>query len=690
MGFLNNPLSKQKTAIWRTEDMPASVLEDMAKVSPPQARRGPRRTSIAPPRRGGLDAEEHDTIIMEHLSGARDAFEDASAFMLDDVMKSTLSDVQKTSRFFRGFSDADIDAMFPFLTHFPYHDGDLLAQEGEPATWCGILLTGEIEAVEDPEQGGIVRVLKPGTIVGEMSLFRGGARYCDLVGRGNGALAALLFDDLPALYAAAPLVAHRLVSCFGRSATCKLVQPHPLPGGPALAVDSLSTSPGAAATMLAAAAGGGSVSKKRGLLTAADPSMRLRVVSQALQRRGLTEEDSAELLKIMVVEDVSPNQVIMQESRALNHVGVVLQGSVVEGEVSKGAGELVGAWFALSGHPVHLRVVSGSQGASIGCIALDRIGELATSHGELALKTLRAIGIGATAQAEERGEDDAASVATSLGAKMTEVLYRNKIKDVEAKASVMQDEAGRALHDKQRNAILLKKVQRAHTDLASKMTNMQEQLEAMRAEKEKVERVVRAKDQEIAALNSTADGLRHQLQMSQDEKALNEEMMSLRDKTAAKDVIIGELRDSLEKMKTEREELRESFAADFRQLQEQSAELHNKTVTQFRWRCFILLILLDRKRRVERRVKTRNKVVEWLSGKQTADAALSLEAVRGELNDTKSQLREMSAESSALREAAAEIAQAKAHLEQQQALVRTTREALGRDEQLEGAARAAE
>ena len=39
-----------------------------------------------------------------------------------------------------------------------------------------------------------------------------------------------------------------------------------------------------------------------------------------------------------------------------------------------------------------------------------------------------------------------------MGTKMAEVLFRNKIKDVEAKAQV-QEERDKALHDKKRNAI---------------------------------------------------------------------------------------------------------------------------------------------------------------------------------------------------------------------------------------------
>ena len=43
-----------------------------------------------------------------------------------------------------------------------------------------------------------------------------------------------------------------------------------------------------------------------------------------------------------------------------------------------------------------------------------------------------------------------------------------------------------------------------------------------------------------------------------------------------------------------------------RTLQAESAALHHKTVTQFRWRIFILLMILDRKRHVERKLRVRS------------------------------------------------------------------------------------
>ena len=683
--FLSHPLLNEKTRLWQNDDLPASTKQQRTADSKRSGIAAPRGVSLAPQRRGAADTAHQDSIILQHLSGERDAFDDESAFLLDDVFKTALSDVQKHSPFFRGFSETDLQELFPFLSHFPYKNGDILAQRGEAASWCGVLLTGRIEA-RDADEGSSLSVLVPGTIVGEMSLFRGGTRFCDLVGRGKGSLAALLYEDIPALYARAPAVAHRLIQCFGKSATCKLVQPHPPPvGGDAV---------GGALVAKADPAGQG---RKRLGFAASDSAERLRVVSNALQRGGMSEDESAELLSIMVVEDCQPHQVVLHESKGLRHAGIVLQGSIVEGDVSKGVGELIGAWFALSGHPVHQRVVGGSQGCQIGFLELDRIGELAATNGALAFKALKLIGLGATAQAEGKSEDDDfRQVTSSLGAKLTEVLYRNKIKDVEAKASVMQDEADRATHDKHRNALLLKKVQRAHASLSITADDLREQLKEGKAEKDKLEATLKKRDKEVAALNSTVDGLKVQLDvsrsdMSTEDSELTAKMMELRDKVASGERVIAELNESLEKARADLEEQSEVSAQEFRTLKKESAWLNNKTVTQFRWRVFILLILLDKKRKAERKVRMRNKVVEWLSGKQTQEAGMSLEAVRFELDETTRQLSQTSAESAELREAAAAIAEAKAHLEAQQGeLVRTTKAAIGRDEQLELTAKAAE
>ena len=128
--------------LWSQENLPDSVKQqksaaDAGKQSAADRKRagntGPRRQSIMPPKRQSAEeaAAEQDRLIMEHLSGTKDVFEDGDDMFLDHVFKTTLNEVQRTSEYFRGFSDNEIEVLFPFLTQFPFKDGDLLAAQGE-------------------------------------------------------------------------------------------------------------------------------------------------------------------------------------------------------------------------------------------------------------------------------------------------------------------------------------------------------------------------------------------------------------------------------------------------------------------------------------------------------------------------------------------------------------------------------
>jgi CRP-like cAMP-binding protein len=326
--------------------------------------------------------------------------------------------VQKCGVFFHNFSEADVEEMQPFLTLFPFRDGDILAQQGEPASWCGVVLTGEVEAIDDDKGGQSRGMLSPGYCVGEMSFFRGGVRFLTLIGRGNGALAALLYKDIPEMYAKAPLLAHRLIECFGKSAACKLLESHPEPtGAPLSSAQAMGeiARPGLAGQ-------DSSMQGRRSVVTRleADPAARMKMVTVMLQKRGLTEAEAQALLKVVTVEDHAAHQIIFTEGKELRHVGIVLHGSVVEGETTRLAGELIGAWCALSGYPVTQRVIAGSQGAAIGCMTIERVRQLAEEQGMLALKALKLIGIAATADAgEQDDESEGAFISISnLGSKV--------------------------------------------------------------------------------------------------------------------------------------------------------------------------------------------------------------------------------------------------------------------------------
>ena len=239
---------------------------------------GGRRRSIQPPSMRISDTGDAEVLAM--LSGEAEP----SAYMTENDIKEMLRDIQRAAPFFHGFTDEEIDAIYPFLTHFPFEDGDLLAAQGEDASWVGIVLKGKLDAMT--EEGKVLGSVEPGRIVGEMSLFRGGMRFCDLVGHGKGELVAILFSDLPDMYASAPHVAHKLIMAFGKAATAKLVFSHPLPSSAALA--NSHSAPAASPTKRLA--------------------VRHKLAVGALVKRGLSEAEAERLMKLMVIEPFTPMQ----------------------------------------------------------------------------------------------------------------------------------------------------------------------------------------------------------------------------------------------------------------------------------------------------------------------------------------------------------------------------------------------
>ena len=46
---------------------------------------------------------------------------------VEGIFKESISTVQKVAPYFHGFKDDELEELFPFVTHFPFNDGDLLA-----------------------------------------------------------------------------------------------------------------------------------------------------------------------------------------------------------------------------------------------------------------------------------------------------------------------------------------------------------------------------------------------------------------------------------------------------------------------------------------------------------------------------------------------------------------------------------
>lgn len=220
------------------------------------------------------------------------------------VLTNQLNSIQTVSRFFRGFDDAEIQALSSKVTHIFFDQADQLAAVGEEATWVGILLEGKIDAVVD---SSVLGTLSPGAIVGEMALFRGGKRMADLIGAGGGgSMASLLFSDLPALFEAHPATAHKLLVAFGAAAAQKLVFPHPTP----LQTPS-ATGPTSSAAVSPAAG------KRRSSL---ESVAQYEAAAATLVRRGLSEAEVAELLRWLTPSEWRGSQVVLEAGKELQHV----------------------------------------------------------------------------------------------------------------------------------------------------------------------------------------------------------------------------------------------------------------------------------------------------------------------------------------------------------------------------------
>ena len=96
------------------------------------------------------------------------------------------------------------------LTILRFKEGDTVLYQGEPATFFGVLLKGELVPVVGGErltqsQRGI------GEVIGEMSLFTGGTRNVSVEAAADGYLAVFSFAQLELLQRANRSLADKLV-----------------------------------------------------------------------------------------------------------------------------------------------------------------------------------------------------------------------------------------------------------------------------------------------------------------------------------------------------------------------------------------------------------------------------------------------------------------------------------------------
>jgi CRP-like cAMP-binding protein len=115
---------------------------------------------------------------------------ESMAFML-------LQDVVSTDAVFGVFDEDDLDLLSRYLSVLSFNAGDQIITKDEPASFCGIVLAGQFEAV----LGDAQRVPLPkGSLIGEMAYFEGGRRTADIVAAEASVVALISFDDLKKLH----------------------------------------------------------------------------------------------------------------------------------------------------------------------------------------------------------------------------------------------------------------------------------------------------------------------------------------------------------------------------------------------------------------------------------------------------------------------------------------------------------
>ena len=278
----------------------------------------------------------------------------------------------------------------------------------------------------------------------------------------------------------------------------------------------------------------------------------------------------------------------------------------------------------------------------------------------------------------------ARDVTKQLGAKLADAYFLNKIKEVEAKAESDREAAHKAHHDKARNEILIKRLQRELEDSQEHCRKLEEDMHA-------IETIATAKATSLRKSEGEVERLSNRVTELQTTLETSSEVVKLMADVKARNAQIELLTSELNQVRIESNEKLSQLTLSYESLEKASDDLYKTARAKHRWQLAGTLVILNDKRRFERKAKARAALLSWLSGQEEADHATTIQGMNMELEYARGELKAATNEQEALREAAAKIAQSKATLEAQQAeLVRTAKEAVGRDDQLEKFARTSE
>jgi hypothetical protein len=154
-----------------------------------------------------MDEAEADTDVQ--ASGDADVDEAAALFR----------EASRSSTFLQAFNAGDIASLAQSISVVTFDKGEQILAKGEPASWVGIVLRGELGALVD---GQVVGTMGTGKIVGEVAFFAGGVRMADVVGSVAGFIAFMTNAEIQNLFAASPSTGAKLISAFGASSLHQL------------------------------------------------------------------------------------------------------------------------------------------------------------------------------------------------------------------------------------------------------------------------------------------------------------------------------------------------------------------------------------------------------------------------------------------------------------------------------------
>ena len=124
----------------------------------------------------------------------------------ETVGKSRAVPVLKRLELFRGLLEPDYEALVTVCSSVFYRPGQVLFEQGDPGTSLLVILSGEVEITNNSR--GLIKKLRSGEILGEMSLVRSAPRTATATAAQPSMLLELKTRELLRLLERHPRIGH--------------------------------------------------------------------------------------------------------------------------------------------------------------------------------------------------------------------------------------------------------------------------------------------------------------------------------------------------------------------------------------------------------------------------------------------------------------------------------------------------